>query len=203
MSSHQKVAATKCPTSECGCHRVTNVMFRCFQMVRRIRTENTPVCRTDSRATNTSGNFFLKNNFFTTDFEVQKVACLRPSSGPPPSPHRVSAIAIGYLLVWWAGRGSSLVVRTIVVVVLPKSSCRSILRCIIIIIIIIIIIWCSANGGGGKKERTKSLCNRMDLSHNMTKPLSFLSTTIVPLISSPWPRFLSARPSSFLWWHQE
>ena len=33
----------------------------------------------------------------------------------------------------------------------------------------------------------------------MTKPLSFLSTTTVLLISSSRPRFLSARPSSFLW----
>jgi len=48
----------------------------------------------------TSGKFFFffKKNFFTTNFKVQKVARLRLSSGPPPSPHRVSAIAIGYLL---------------------------------------------------------------------------------------------------------
>jgi len=39
----------------------------------------------------------------------------------------------------------------------------------------------------GKEERTKSSCNRTDLSQTVTNPLPFPSTTIVPPIPSSQP----------------
>jgi len=53
-----------------------------------------------------------------------------------------------------------------------------------------------------KEERTKSLCNRTDLSQTVTNPLPFRSTTIVLPIPSSQP-FPFGQALKFLLWYQE